>query len=128
MHPKSINKLTLIAVPSFESHMPLGERSRQTFSWFFRMAILCLITFCLPAPAVAQVSGGSITGTITDPTSAVIPGATVKIVNRGTGVGQMLKTTSTGLFNKPNLDPGIYDVTIEANDFSSVETDALVDG
>ena len=51
----------------------------------------------------------------------------VTIVNRGTGIGQTLKTTSTGLFNKPNLDPGNYDVTIEAKGFSSVKTEAIVD-
>jgi hypothetical protein len=51
----------------------------------------------------------------------------VTIVNRGTGVVQTLKATSTGLFNKPNLDPGNYDVTIEAKGFSSVKTEATVD-
>ena len=75
----------------------------------------------------AQVSGGSITGTLTDPTGAVVPGAKVTIVNRGTGIGQTLTTTSTGLFNKPNLDPGTYDVTFEAGGFATMKTEALVD-
>jgi hypothetical protein len=78
-------------------------------------------------PASAQVSGGSITGTVTDPTGAVVPGATVKIVSRGTGITQTLTSTSSGLFNKPNLDPGTYDVIVDATGFGSVKTEALVD-
>jgi len=94
--------------------------------WMSIVAILCF-GIVLSVPASAQVSGGSITGTVTDPTGAVVPGATVKIVNRGTGITQTLTTTSSGLFNKPNLDPGNYDVIIEASGFGSVKTDALVD-
>jgi hypothetical protein len=94
--------------------------------WTSLLAVLCFGLF-LSVPSLAQVAGGSITGTVTDPTGAVIPGATVTIVNRGTGVGQTLKTTPAGLFNKPNLDPGNYDVTIEALGFSSVKTEAIVD-
>lgn len=90
------------------------------------LAVLCLGLF-LSVPSSGQVSGGSITGTVTDPTGAVIPDATVNIVARGTGVGHILKTTPTGLFNQPNLDPGNYDVTIEAQGFSSVKTEAIVD-
>ena len=91
------------------------------------LACRTLLGLFLSVPSSAQVSGGSITGTVTDSTGAVIPGATVTIVNRGTGIVQTLKATSTGLFNKPNLDPGTYDVTIEAEGFSSVKTEALVD-
>src|SRR5580700_5043908 len=66
--------------------------------WISLLAVLGL-GLVLSVPSLAQVSGGSITGTVTDPTGAVIPNATVTIVNRGTGVGQTLTTTPTGLFN-----------------------------
>ena len=94
--------------------------------WTALLGTLCLV-FLLCVPSQAQVSGGSITGTVTDPSGAVVPGATVKIVNRGTGITQVLTTTSTGLFNKPNLDPGTYDVIFEANGFRTMQTDVLVD-
>ncbi|MDP9050649.1 MAG: TonB-dependent receptor [Acidobacteriota bacterium] len=98
-------------------------------SWFACFWAILLAVFCIvePIPALSQVSGGSITGTITDPSGAVVPNATVSIVNRGTGIAQVLKTTSTGLFNKPNLDPGTYDVTFEAKGFRTMKTEALVD-
>jgi len=94
--------------------------------WTYLLAILCFGLF-LSARARAQVSGGSITGTVTDPTGAIVPNATVTIVNVGTGIGQTLQTTSTGLFNKPNLDPGTYDVTFEAAGFAREKTQVLVD-
>lgn len=90
------------------------------------LGVLCF-GLLLSESSLAQVSGGSITGTATDPTGAVIPGATVTIVNRGTGVVQTLQTTPTGLFNEPNLDPGNYDVTVKAAGFSSVKAEAIVD-
>ena len=96
------------------------------FFWIALLVALCFGLF-LSIASPAQVAGGSITGTVTDPSGAVVPDATVKIVNRGTGITQVLKTTSTGLFNKPNLDPGTYDVTFEAGGFSVMHTEALVD-
>ncbi|WP_263366267.1 TonB-dependent receptor [Edaphobacter bradus] len=91
--------------------------------------VLVLATFLLAGVtgAVAQVSGGSITGTVTDPTGAVIPGVTVTITNRSTGISQVLKTTASGLFNEPNLDPGTYDVTFVEAGFANAKAEALVD-
>ncbi len=106
-----------------------GCTSTTTCGAWLRSTLLGVFTLSLAviAPALAQVSGGSITGTVTDPTGAVIPGATVKIVNRGTGIEQTLTTTSAGLFNKPNLSPGTYTVTFSAKGFATEKTDALVD-
>src|SRR5260370_198905 len=111
--------------PVLDVTLNTGNTGRRIL-WASLLAVLCLGLF-LPVLSLAQVSGGSITGTVTDPTGAVIPGAMVTIVNRGTGVVQTVKATSTGLFNKPNLDPGNYDVTIQAKGFSSVNTEATVD-
>ncbi len=115
------------ALQSSASSSPLvASRTLRSSLWISIVAVLCLGLF-LPVASPAQVSGGSITGTLTDPTGAVVPGAKVTIVNRGTGIGQTLTTTSTGLFNKPNLDPGTYDVTFEAGGFATMKTEALVD-
>ena len=93
--------------------------------WKPLLAALC-VTLLLSVASPAQVSGGSITGTVTDPTGALVPDTTVTIVNRATGITQVLKTTSTGLFNKPNLDPGTYDVTFDASGFQKMQTNVLV--
>ena len=86
-----------------------------------------LLLFVASTSARAQVSGGSITGTVTDMTGALIPGTEVKIVNRATGITQTLKTTSSGLFSTPNLDPGTYDVYLSAAGFAKVKTEAIVE-
>src|ERR1019366_8936304 len=100
------------ALPSYCSSVVSVARTCRRPLWAAFVAALCLSLF-LSVASSAQVSGGSITGTVTDPTGAVVQDATVKIVNRGTGITQILNTTSTGLFNKPNLDPGTYDVIFE---------------
>lgn len=66
------------------------------------------------AAAFAQSGAGSIEGTVTDPTGAVIPGATVQVVNRATGVQSNTKTNGTGFYRVPGLFAGTYQVTATA--------------
>ena len=123
--PTSINRSTLPQVTPTPSSTALSETASRLSIWTRLLVLLCFGLF-LGTPSEAQVSGGSITGTIVDPTGAVIPDADVKILNRGTGIAEALKTTSTGLFNKPNLDPGTYEVTIAAKGFATIRTEVLV--
>ena len=88
---------------------------------------VCLLTEIVSLSAAAQMSGGSITGTVTDRTGAVVPGVSVQIVSQGTNVVNTLTTTSSGLFNQPNLDPGNYELRLKAAGFATVITHALVD-
>jgi outer membrane receptor protein involved in Fe transport len=67
--------------------------------------------------SLAQRDLGTITGTVTDSTGAVVPGATITITNNGTGESSTLKTTAAGDFTRPALLPGTYTVTAEAQGF-----------
>lgn len=67
--------------------------------------------------AFAQRDLGTITGTVTDSTGAVVPGAIVTITNTQTGEVATLLTTATGDFTRPALLPGTYTVTAEARGF-----------
>jgi hypothetical protein len=69
-------------------------------------------------PAKAQVTGATLSGTITDPSGSVIAGADVSIKNTGTGIVRSVTTDSAGLFSVPNLDPGTYEVTISSPGFN----------
>ena len=125
--PNTTNHPTLQLQPNpGRSANSAVRRTRVPLWWTSLPATLCVALF-LAEVSPAQVSGGSITGTVTDPNGAVVPDATVTIVNRGTGIAQILKTTSSGLFNQPNLDPGTYEVKFEAAGFRTVQTDVLVD-
>jgi hypothetical protein len=73
----------------------------------------------LPAGATAQVVGGSISGTVTDPSSAPISGADVAILNTDTGVLRQLTTNARGFFNAPNLLPGPYQVAVSYSGFAA---------
>jgi hypothetical protein len=64
--------------------------------------------------ASAQRDLGTITGTVTDSTGAVVPGATIIITNDATGESSKIQTTATGDYTRPALLPGVYTVTAEA--------------
>src|SRR5215831_15010989 len=71
--------------------------------------------------AVAQVSGsGTIQGTVTDPTGAVVAGVSVTATNVETGVQTSRKTTDAGFFVLTPLQPGEYTVTVRTAGFQSL--------
>ena len=70
-------------------------------------------------PAVAQETRSTISGTVRDE-QGVIPGASVKVINVGTGVTQQLTTNSSGYFEAPLLIAGTYDVLVEMTGFKTL--------
>ncbi len=71
--------------------------------------------------AAAQLAGkGAVTGTVTDPTGAVVPGATVTITNTETGFTLSATSASAGEFTLSPLDAGIYTITVKATGFESI--------
>jgi hypothetical protein len=82
------------------------------------VAIFLLI---FASSALAQLTGkGAITGTITDSTGAVIPGASIVATNGATGVSTTIVSTGTGSYTFANLDPGIYTITITVQGFGKL--------
>ena len=79
---------------------------------FIPMVILGL-AFC-GSPTPAQSGAGSIQGTVTDATGAVLPGASVQIVNTATNVAANAKANGVGFYQVPGLFTGTYRVTITA--------------
>jgi hypothetical protein len=87
------------------------------------LGILLFILVLLGAalPAMAQLAGkGAITGTITDKTGAVIPGAAITAKNTATGIATVSKSTGAGDYNFSTLDPGVYTLTISAAGFEKL--------
>jgi hypothetical protein len=74
----------------------------------------------------SQTVQGVITGTITDPTGAVVPNATVTITNTGTGLSQAVTTGSDGSYRFPLVPPGSYTVEIKAANFATVKISGIV--
>jgi Carboxypeptidase regulatory-like domain/TonB dependent receptor len=69
----------------------------------------------------AQRLDGTLRGKVTDPSGAVIPGADVTARNQETGVKQTIKTTSTGEYVFPNLQVGLYTVSVRARGFTDFD-------
>ena len=68
--------------------------------------------------ASAQVLYGSLTGNVTDPSSAAVPGAKVQVLNVEMGVKREAETDARGAFLFNNLQLGIYKVTVDAKGFA----------
>jgi hypothetical protein len=76
--------------------------------------------------AAGQTTFGSITGVVTDPSGAVVPGVTVTVTNEGTGLERKVTTSGGGVFNVPSLDVGTYRVTVNAPGFATFERSGVV--
>jgi len=94
----------------------------------FGLALLAalVLSFFIATPARAQVTGATLTGTVTDPSGAVIPHAQIVIKNTATGVVRNVTADSAGLYNAPNLLAGHYSVTISASGFSTEVRSGIV--
>ncbi len=77
-----------------------------------------LLLLLAPALASAQVVGGTITGTITDPTGAAVPNASVRVHNIDTGLERRLITDGNGRYVAPSIPVGDYLVEVTAEGFS----------
>ncbi len=74
----------------------------------------------------AQDFRATLTGLVTDPSGAVIPGATVRATNVTTNATKEAQTTELGVFTIPYLDPGVYDVEVSAKGFQTVVRPKIV--
>jgi hypothetical protein len=86
------------------------------------VTLACLViafTFVSDAacPADAQVLYGSMVGTLTDETGAVISKAVVTVTHTATGLSRQATTDAEGYFSIPNLQEGTYDLTVSAGGF-----------
>jgi hypothetical protein len=92
-----------------------------------RFALVVLAMALGPRFAAAQVLYGSLTGNITDPTGAAVPGVHVEALNQETNVKSESNTDDRGIYRFTNLQIGLYKVTVSAKSFRTyVETNVQV--
>ncbi|HUO27881.1 MAG TPA: carboxypeptidase regulatory-like domain-containing protein [Bryobacteraceae bacterium] len=84
------------------------------------LAVGCLSTLGV-APVRAQTAGGTLTGTVSDPSGAVVPGATVIMKSNLSGTERRTVTNSDGFFSINAVQPGDYTVTIKGPGFELYE-------
>ncbi len=86
---------------------------------FTRFSLLLVSLMLLVTGANAQGSSGNLTGTITDPTGAVIPDATVQLVNPVSGYERTTKSDVTGIFHFYNIPFNPYRVVLKKSGFTA---------
>src|SRR5580698_9606818 len=86
------------------------------------LASLSLVLLLITGAAYGQGgAAGTILGTVTDVSGAVIPNAKVTITSTGTGIAHVTETTGAGDYAVPDLVPGPYRVDVEAAGFSKAQ-------
>jgi len=92
------------------------------------LALIAIFALLFSAQAFAQttVAQGSIQGSVTDPSGAVVGGAKVTITNKATGQVVSTTSSSSGTYSSGGLIPGDYEVRVEAKGFKTVALPVVV--
>src|SRR6185437_5974691 len=90
-----------------------------------RMGAVLVLVCCSVSVLFAQSERGTITGSVSDSSGAVVPGATVTITNTATNVATTLTTNQAGSYTAPSLPAGTYNVRVEAQGFRPSEEKGL---
>jgi hypothetical protein len=92
--------------------------TRGAVQALFSFLAVCAVIVSLSAAGLAQELAATLTGTVTDPSGAVVAGATVSVHSEDTGADlRTVTTSSTGNFNITNLPAGRYTVTVKNGGF-----------
>src|SRR5262252_5343560 len=78
------------------------------------VAMICLFSVF----ALAQRETGTISGTVTDSTGAIVSAGKITVKSTATGTVRTAATNQSGLYSVPDLQPGVYEVTVEAQGFA----------
>jgi hypothetical protein len=112
-----MNTFTLLETPPTTLKTSAQPPERTTWLRILSCALLFAISLC-PAMLRAQVTTATISGSLMDPTGAVIPKATVVATEQATGVQTKATTNKSGEYTLSFLKPGTYTITIDAKGFN----------
>lgn len=98
-------------------------KKQQPFRWLAVAIVLALLTGS--TKLTAQTTSATVTGAVSDPSGAAIPGASVVLENLQTHVQSMAQTNSAGFYRIAGLLPGLYRGTVSKNGFRTTVRDAI---
>jgi hypothetical protein len=98
-----------------------GNAGRRCFSGLAPvLALVTLLLLCTsPQSLFAQAVNGSLVGTVTDASGAVVPGAKITLTNVGTSISRTTETNGEGNYSFPNVTPATFKVTAEKAGFAT---------
>src|SRR5690348_8371494 len=88
--------------------------------------MLFVLVLVMSFAVMAQTPTGTISGSVTDESGAVVPNATVTVTNKTTGFTRTMTTNAEGLFSAPALQAGDYEVRVEMQGFRTLVRPATV--
>lgn len=86
-------------------------------AWLAGVALACWIVAVQAPTGVFGQTAATITGTISDPSGAIVPNSEILITNVGTGQTRALQSNEVGRYTAPGLNPGSYQVTASSQGF-----------
>ena len=93
---------------------------------YWSAGALLLLSILCSFPIQAQVVGGTISGTVSDKSGALVANATVSLTNLATGVTTAVTTNAQGLYSVPNLLPGEYQEKVSAGGFQTAIRNGII--
>src|SRR5262245_54407332 len=99
--------------------------SRRRGVVFFLLSAALLV---MPAALHAQLTRGTISGTVVDATNAVIPDSTVTIRNLATGIERQTTTNDVGVYRFPAVEPGAYSIEFKRTGFQNQKVETVTVG
>ena len=105
--------------------IPGARPFRSKVSRWRTVLTLAALSFTLHPSAHAQAVFGSIIGTVTDSTGAVVPNATVVVTDTNKGISQTVQTNASGDYTVSRLIPDIYSVKVTSQAFAPAENDNI---
>jgi len=99
---------------------------RQIFSSLFACFLICLAVLWLsssPSAWAQSTSTGTVVGAVTDPSGAVVGGATVTITDVSTNVARSTTTNASGRYTYVDVNPGTYNMAVSKSGFSTMKVE-----
>src|SRR5271165_3865918 len=88
-------------------------------------ATLFLFAAGIVSPAHSQTDTGTIYGSVTDPTGAVVPSATVRLIDTDRGAQSAALTATNGFYNFASVRPGHHRMEVDKNGFKQLHLDGI---
>jgi hypothetical protein len=107
-----------------KAHSACSRRTLAALGPFLFLVVTC---FFVTIPVFAQVSDtGTISGSVTDPSGAVVPHVVVTITNTGTAIHKSFPTDNNGTFVASALPYGNYVVSVAAPGFATTTSQSII--
>ncbi|HET6930205.1 MAG TPA: TonB-dependent receptor, partial [Candidatus Acidoferrum sp.] len=96
-----------------------SKKTARLYSFGRTTTVFLILAILFAVPTLAQVAGGTLSGTVSDPNGSGVPQAKLVIKNIATGVERTTTTNGDGFYTTVNLLPGSYEISITATGFNS---------